>query len=81
VKKVYSLRKPRADVDYLQDMSSSSTREVVESEPYTVNTGVLDPHGNEICYTIYNDPIGFLWHDEEGNLVPRDELLARYGYE
>lgn len=36
-----------------------------------VNSGILDAQGNPILYSIQRRPIGFLWHDEDGNLRPR----------
>lgn len=70
--------KSKLDLDHLMDFSSSSTREVIETEPFEIDTGVLDQYGNKIVYTIIKDPIGFLWHDEEGNLLPRDKVLDLY---
>lgn len=50
-----------------------------EEGPEWEPTGLLDSSGQPImAYLGRRDPIGFLWHDENGELRPRDEVIARF---
>ena len=48
-----------------------------EDGPLLEPSGLLGPDGQPILrYVPRKDPIGFLWHDEEGSLRPRHYFTA-----
>lgn len=68
----HRVRKIRSDYDdHYYERPLMPDLIVDDREPIDRFTGLLDADGNKIVYTIYPEPIGFLWHDEEGVLKQR----------